>query len=283
MIEFWELNLQGGFGVDSILKNTRIMCRGIVFFVVFLLSCTPKAQPPKDSQTDNLKRNVLDSTEQFLSGFFLDEKMRQTRLESAYFQETFVFENAVKDNSANTDLGWRNLWQQNKTIGVRIRCSGWFDAFLSGDQESFTSSEEKGERFILQYRICTGPLGPNTDSSGPLGWVRSLASYCAAKVTFQSTKAYDWTVYRTVNIKHHASMNLGQAQSQCTAWKSKLFYLNLLGKQVNYSHFRECTRPCDPQESKCKTNIVQFSEYAEYPTAEYLDSMRPQNGNSSCL
>jgi hypothetical protein len=251
-------------------------------FLLCAFSCTQKNPPKQDSQTDNLKSNVLDSAERFMSGFFLDEKMRITRLASANFQEAFVFETPSTANSKNSDQVWRSIWMEDKSLGANTKCSGWFDAFLSGDQETFTPSDEKGEKYILQYRICTGPHNPNATTTGPIGWVRSLASYCAAKATFQNTKPYDWTVYRTVNVKYHASMNLRREQSLCTAWKPKLFYLNLLGKAVNYSHTRVCSRVCDPMESDCKTNTVNFAEYAEYPTAEYLDSMRAQSGNKGC-
>jgi hypothetical protein len=247
---------------------------------VFVFGCSPKKTEKVQSDQNSVKAALLGSMEEFVSGMFSDQKMKSTRLETATLQGVFVTETQDFKGNKLSDKKWKDLWDANKSLGMPINCSTWFDFFISGDQEQFFPEDDKKEKHLLQYKICRGTLDAAPSKSPIVNSIKKILVACSRTLKVNSV---DWIVYRSVKARHHASAARNPEQSTCTAWNPNLSFQNILGTIVHYSYTRECIRNCDVIESNCKGNeLVTFREYSAFPTPELMSKMGAKSGNQDC-
>ena len=215
----------------------------------------------------------------FLDGLFLDEKMKTVRLETATFDEVFAIGKIDENTKPEVLTDEERL--MNDRESDRLRCSAWFDAFLSNDQSVFFDSKKRGVRELLQYRICSGPYpqkGPPPE--GPGEWLMDVAKTCISKII--PGKVYFWSIFRTIEAKDHASLMLKPEVTKCTVWQPRLDFNNLMGKKIEFSFFRDCARTCPSGAMGCNKTSIAFREFAEFPTEELLKRQVAGSGNEEC-
>jgi hypothetical protein len=266
-----------------------------------LCACTPKQQ---QSQVDNSNIQDLMEFGSTIGHHFIQRNSSDALIfESAVLPWAFVTldeaarslqtkESLEKVESWKSDAAWLEIASSTlstlKPPLTEVTCSSWFDAFLRGEQgtkkEKDAAGHGQGANQMLQFRACKGP---KIDAGNSI--FNRLAQFiktCGGVLSKETN--HRWKIYRAIPVSSHALVTSLAERQMCSPWTAELSFVNLMGRNVNYSHHRQCTIKCPSKDldgteahSICARLAPEpFREYAEFPTPELVARTTPQSGAS---